>query len=379
MKRARILVVDDEPGMLRVAERILAPRHEVLCVASAAEALAVAAGEPPDLAILDIRMPEMDGFELMGRLRSACPEADFILMTGSATEPDRKLIRAIREEAFYFVQKPFDREVLETLVERCLALRRLARENRGHLARLEQDLAEARSFQQGLLPAPEARLDGLDLRFRYVPCAALGGDFCDYVSAGEGRTAVIVADVAGHGVSAAMLTGIVKSAFHAAAAQGHEPRAVAERVWGALASFGPERFVTLLCLRLSPEGGARRLEYVNGGHPAGLLWKASGGLVELPPTGPIVSPALPREFCRWEQRAERVARGDGVLLYTDGASEALSADDRFFGTERIAAALTGGPAAEDPLERILAAIRSHCGGRPLSDDLTLLSLRPASG
>ena len=77
----------------------------------------------PELAIVDIRMPDMDGFELMARLKGRFPALDVILMTGSVDDLDEKLVRAIRSPAFYFIQKPFDRDVLRTLVERCVELR----------------------------------------------------------------------------------------------------------------------------------------------------------------------------------------------------------------------------------------------------------------
>src|SRR5688572_21108221 len=122
-KRGRVLIVDDEPGMLRAAERVLASSHEVMTATRPSEAMALAAEFRPELAVCDIRMPEMDGFELAEALRAADPGIDVIFMTGSSTEPDAALVRAIRSQAFYFIQKPFDREVLLTLVDRCLELR----------------------------------------------------------------------------------------------------------------------------------------------------------------------------------------------------------------------------------------------------------------
>ena len=168
MSRARILVVDDEPAMLRSVARVLEGPYEVLCAQTPTGAIAAAPLFRPDLAILDIRMPEMDGFELMGRLKAIRPDLDLIVMTGSVTETDAKLIRSIREKAFYFIQKPFDREVLRTLVGRCLELRRLTEANRRHVARLEGELQEARTFQQSLLPPGESRLEGVTIAARYV-------------------------------------------------------------------------------------------------------------------------------------------------------------------------------------------------------------------
>ena len=125
-------------------------------------------------------MPDLDGFELMARLKARFPALDVILMTGSVDDLDEKLVRAIRSPAFYFIQKPFDREVLRTLVERCVELRWRREEHRQNLKRLETEMAEARAFQQSLLPAREAIVNRVAVCCRYTPCSALGGDLYDY-------------------------------------------------------------------------------------------------------------------------------------------------------------------------------------------------------
>jgi phosphoserine phosphatase RsbU/P len=254
MRRARILVVDDEPGMLRAVERVLSEYHHVVGTRLSREALAVANEFHPELAIVDIRMPDLDGFELMAQLKTRFPALDVILMTGSVDDLDEKLVRAIRSPAFYFIQKPFDREVLRTLVERCIELRCRREDHRQNLKRLETEMAEARAFQQSLLPNREAIVNRVAVHCRYTPCSALGGDLYDYAGAPIGRTALLIAEVSGHGVSAAMLTGIVKSAFHASHVDGFEPCAVVQRVSSGLAAFSPDRFVTLVAALISPLG-----------------------------------------------------------------------------------------------------------------------------
>src|SRR5262249_35390109 len=134
MNPSRILVVDDEPGLLRAVDRVLGGEHQLIGCRSSRDALSVAAEFSPDLAIVDIRMPDLDGFELMARLNTRFPDLDVILMTGSVDDRDEKLIRAIRSPAFFFIQKPFDREVLKTLVDRCLELRWRRQEHRRYLA-----------------------------------------------------------------------------------------------------------------------------------------------------------------------------------------------------------------------------------------------------
>ena len=179
MSESRILVVDDEPGMLRAVERVLGDTHHVLGTRSSKDAVSLAAEFVPELAIVDIRMPEVDGFELMSRLKSRLPHLDIILMTGSVDDLDEKLVRAIRSPAFYFIQKPFDREVLKTLVERCLELRWRREAHRRHLEQLE---TECRG--PGVSAEPAARMrspfNRLSVCCRYIPCSGVGGDLYDY-------------------------------------------------------------------------------------------------------------------------------------------------------------------------------------------------------
>jgi phosphoserine phosphatase RsbU/P len=368
-KPARILVVDDEVGMLRAVERVLGAMHKVVGSQSSAQSVALAREFKPHLVILDIRMPELDGFELMARLKADHPDVEIILMTGSIDDMDQKLIRAIRGRAFYFIQKPFDREVLQALVERCLELRWRREENRRHVARLERELAEARAFQLGLLPAKDVVTDHLAICCRYVPCWELGGDLYDYVSIGSGRTALIVADVVGHGVSAAMLTGVVKSAFRASDGDHYDPSAVVQRVRRNLAPFGAERFVTMIAAVVEDS----KLSYVNAGHPAGLVWNDNGKIERLETTGPMVSAAF--DGWTWERRSVPMPAGGRILLYTDGVSDALSGEHDL-GDEEIAAMIERHAAGGAPLlDALLAEVNVRFGGRPQPDDLTLLTAR----
>jgi sigma-B regulation protein RsbU (phosphoserine phosphatase) len=371
MRSARILVVDDEPGMLRAVERVLSEDHHVIGTRSSRDALSLAAEFNPDVAIIDIRMPDLDGFELLARLKARFPDLDVILMTGSVDDLDEKLVRAIRSPAFYFIQKPFDREVLKTLVERCIELRWRREDNRRHVVRLETEMAEARAFQQGMLPEREAVLNQLAISCRYTPYSGLGGDLYDYAAAGSGQTALLIADVSGHGVSAAMLTGIVKSAFHASHVDGFEPLAVVQRVWTGLSAFNTDRFVTLVAALVAPDG--RQLRYVNAGHPPIALWGRGRELAWLGSTGPLVTPVLPGST--WDVPIVPIDEGDQLLLYTDGISEVIEDADgcskaRF--NHAIERAPAGGALL---LDAILAEVQHDLAGRPQPDDLTLLTAR----
>lgn len=364
MSTARVLIVDDENGMLRSAERVLGRDYRVVTSRSPVEAIPLAKEFKPDLAILDIQMPGMDGFELMEKLREQDHGMDFILMTGSIHELDAKLIQAIRREAFYFLQKPFDREVLQTLVERCLKLRRLDLENRSHVSRMEKELAEARAFQQSLLPPEHARIGGVTVNARYIPYAELAGDFYDYALKSDSAT-LLVADVSGHGASAAMLTGVVKSAFHAANAEYYEPSAVVTRVSNGIRAFSHHHFVTMICIRIRQA----MLDFVNAGHPAGIVWGRDTNLRLLESTGALISPAFELD---WEQHSIPVQAGDRILLLSDGITD-VEGEAGTYGFDRIV-----GDAVNSPdngrvlLDRIVNNVRHFSGGRPFHDDLTMV-------
>ena len=369
MRVPRIVVVDDDLSMLRAIERVLKQDYDVIATAAPRDALKIADDFKPDLALLDIRMPDLDGFELMKELKNVRPHLDIILMTGSVHEIDGQLIRAIREKAFYFLQKPFDREVLQTLVQRCLELRKLNWENRSHVMRLQREISEARAFQQSMLPDEHGSIGSATVCARYLPCFELGGDLYDY-AAGPSAAAFLVADVSGHGASAAMLTGIVKSAFHSAGADGYRPLSVLDRVHNGIRAFGTDRFITMVCVRWSPREAT--LEYVNAGHPPAIFWGPDSAPALIPASGPLISSAFPNAGL-WKQETLKLSHEDRLLLFTDGILE-VESDAGFFGLERIMREISihrGG--GMELLNGILTAAHEFSAGRPLEDDCTLLT------
>jgi sigma-B regulation protein RsbU (phosphoserine phosphatase) len=365
MSPFRILVVDDDARMLRSVERVLSSEYTVSGTRLPAEAVEVAKAFKPDLAILDIQMPDLDGFQLMEHLQNIDPRIDVILMTGSIHEVDAKLIRAIRNNAFYFLQKPFDRGVLLTLIERCLELRRSNIQNRNYLQRIESELAEARAFQKSLLPAEHGRVGRVSISAQCVPCSELAGDFYDYVAAGP-DVVLLVADVSGHGVCSAMLTGVVKSAFRSAVAENYEPASVVERVSSGIRSFSAHHFVTLICARIRGD----TLHYVNAGHPPGILSGVEACSAALGATGPIISPSFSNFV--WEQHTLPIRKGSRIVLFTDGILETESESGEY-GLERLLEQVKNSPAEPRTLSQyILQDVRQFAGGRPIHDDLTLV-------
>jgi sigma-B regulation protein RsbU (phosphoserine phosphatase) len=201
-----------------------------------------------------------------------------------------------------------------------LELRELREQREQFLRRVERELEEARQFQLSLLPPTGMELPGLSIAARYLACNELAGDIYDYVEASAGAVAVLIADVVGHGTSAAMMTGVVKAAFRASHVDGFEPMAVVDRVKEGIRDFDPSRFVSLCCARIDLRRG--ELRYVNAGHPEPIIRSGTARPMLLDSTGPILSSALFDIPC--EQATAALGPGDSLLLDTDGVTESHS-------------------------------------------------------
>jgi sigma-B regulation protein RsbU (phosphoserine phosphatase) len=364
----RILVVDDDPGMRRAIERVLSPAYKLAAVAGATEALALLERREFDLALVDVRLKDGDGYSLCQAIRARRPETDVILITGSISEPDEKLFRSLEEGAFYFLFKPFDRRVLLALVERCLRLQRERDTKERYAQALADDLEKARLFQHSLLPRDPVAAEGWRAEGRLLSCDALGGDFY-LTQAVDGGLAVSVSDVVGHGVSAAMYSGMLRSTLDAARRRSAEPERVSRELLAGIDFFTGAACATLVYALLLPDG---RVRAFSAGHPP-LLWqRASGGIEQVGSTGLLLNHLFRNKPL--PARELSLASGDRLLVCTDGAFEARNPADQELGLDRLEAELaaTRGLAVGDALDALMGFVRAFCGGRPVMDDVTLV-------
>jgi phosphoserine phosphatase RsbU/P len=366
----RILVVDDEPAMLRTVSRILTPRYEVQGFSNGPQALESFRAAPFDLAIVDVRMPGMDGFELMREIKKLSPRTEVILVTGSVTDLDEKLIRSIEERAFYLITKPFSRPVLTSLVSWSLEMQRLEEERDHLIRRLTEDLERARRYQQALLPRGLPRSFGpLRVASAYLSCEAVGGDLFDVVPLPDDRLMLMVADVAGHGVAAALLTGMVKTSLGRSFQEGLDLASTARAVQETLMPLGQQRVVTLFVGIADTRH--RTLRYLNAGHPPALLWGGGRETRLLGATTPLLSYNIAMH--PEPEASVPFQPGDRLGLYSDGLYEVLDPSGNEFGRDRLLRSMAAktGP-IESAVEGLMRETAGHAAGRPPSDDLTLL-------
>jgi serine phosphatase RsbU (regulator of sigma subunit) len=265
------------------------------------------------------------------------------------------------------------RAALETLAtEAAVAIEnaRLYRETM-EKARMEQEMRIAAEIQQALLPKASRVGAYFRAAAASLPCRSIGGDFYDYVDMADGSLGFALGDVAGKGPPAALLSAMMQGIFAAQAATNDRPSQTITRVNLALYHRGIEsRFVTLMYGVLDPDG---RLVYTNAGHNPPLVI-GRGGVRRLERGGPIVGLF---EGASYEEETISLAPGDWLIVFSDGVSEALSADGDEYGEGRIISFVQQHAAMDPPrlLEAIFSDVREFARGAAQNDDITAMVLR----
>lgn len=243
---------------------------------------------------------------------------------------------------------------------------------------LKRDLELAHRVQQGLLPSTPPAVAGYDLFDFYEPAQHIGGDFFAYVPLVDGRIAVVLADVSGKGVSAALVMAALSSDVrYCLASEPDVARAVTQINGGFSRSGWDDRFATLIVAVLEPRSG--RVTIVNAGHLPALLRDRTGGVRAVGAEEAGLPLGVDREHAYGSCIVDLVA-GDALVLFTDGISEAMDVDHRCYGLERLERVLADSANnAEDIGRRILGDVERHTAGQARSDDICLVCIGRRGG
>ena len=392
---ASILVVDDTAANLQVLVGMLKDRgHKVRPVPSGKLALLAAKRDPPDLILLDINMPEMNGYEVCEHLKSDPSLAGVPVIFISALNEPLDKVKAFSTGGVDYLSKPFHLQELYARVETHLKLRRLQialEQSNQQLAaanaRMSRDLRAAAHIQELFLPQKNPQVLGVDFVWAYRPCDELAGDGLNVVGLGGGKMALYVFDVSGHGVASALLSVTLSRLLSSPAdpssilvrpgrvdgnAEVTPPAEVAAQL-NRLFPFeiASQQFTTLLYGILTVETGEFR--YVSAGHPGPVYLPANGAAVVLESDGsPIGIAAGP-----YEERSIILQGGDRLYLYSDGVTETMNLAGEQFGEDRfleVIAQRRSEPFAE-ALTAILKTISDWHGSRTSQDDLTILAMQ----
>ncbi|WP_243371288.1 SpoIIE family protein phosphatase [Geotalea sp. SG265] len=239
----------------------------------------------------------------------------------------------------------------------------------------EKEMQIARSIQLGLLPADPPRMDGIALAGICVPAREVGGDYFDYFPTGSDAVDLIIADVSGHNVGAALIMTEVRTFIHAEATTIRSPR----DIMNALNEFlyedltRAELFITMFYLNY--DAGLRKLSFANAGHNRPVVWRAASGECEyLDADGLILG--IKRKVA-FEQKQLLLQPGDVLLLYTDGIVETANNVGEFFGEDRLCRLLREYRhlSPQQIIDSLLRQVRAFAGNHAFVDDVSLMVMR----
>ncbi len=371
-----ILIVDDNPDNLRLLSQLLGDRgYRLRFVTNGEQALASANLAPPDLMLLDIRMPELDGYEVCRRLKANPATRDVAVIFISALDEVGDKVQAFTVGGADYVTKPFQFEEVLARVRTHLSLRHLQRDLQEANRRMERELELASRVQRSFLSRRAPPLPGWQISVSLVPARQTSGDFYDLISLPDGRLGLVIADVADKGMAAALLMAMSSALLRTYLAEHpREPAAVLYAVNQSLLEYNAlGLFVTAFLALLDPATG--RFVYANAGHNPAIWIKAGQARTSrlLARTGPAIGI---REESTWQEIALTLSPCDVLVLYTDGITEADDGKGEMFGMERLSEVIGANAASPAAViqKSILDRVHAFSRGGPPADDVALVVL-----
>ena len=378
-----ILAVDDTPENLDVVKGILASDYTVKAAINGPMALKIAEKQKPDLILLDVMMPGMDGHEVCQRLKSNPETRDIPVIFLTAMDQTRDEALGFSLGAADYIAKPVNPPILEARVKTHIALKESMDELhqaygiiKGQKDRMEEELNIGRDIQMSMLPLEfPAFPDRTEFSIHALlkPAREVGGDFYDFFFINQDEVCLVVGDVSGKGVPAALFMAVTKTMIKSRAMDDPSPASIVTRVNDEMSADNPSSmFVTLFIAFCNVRTGACR--FTNAGHNPPYIKRASGDLECLDQRhGPIIGAM---EGLAYKESQTSLSLGDQFLIFTDGVTEAMDTEGSLYSESRLEKLLNDScfNTAQDLVDNTLASVETFATGAEQADDITLLAL-----
>lgn len=377
-----ILFVDDEMNILNALVRELhdwAREHSFtpITALSAKEGLSLLEKNGTDTAVVvsDLKMPEMKGSDFLLEIKEKYPDIVSILLTGYSETPE--IIKAVKAGIFSYILKPWDSDYLISEISKAVDYWEMKAQNKAYHKQIQEELMWAGEMQRTILKPNLPRSENVEFRSSYRPVAGLycGGDYYDVILLGPERYLILIGDVAGHGVRAAFITGILKAVIYPEYVRGNISK-----------EFSPGNFLSWLNDRMNFElrstsnliitffAGVLNLKdmtlkYANAGHTHPLA-VMGGKVTELPVSGSGIGFA---SSIMYTEKTVDLISGDIINLYTDGLIELSSLGGH--GEVKLEAIMERVEYGADYHRRIMEAALDAGGAKDFSDDVTILTVK----
>jgi serine phosphatase RsbU (regulator of sigma subunit) len=397
---AKILVVDDSlTNRLVLDNYVKALGHKPVQAVDGVAALEQVRKEAPDLVLLDIIMPKMDGYEVLSRLKSDEATRDIPVIMISGIDEMESVVRCIEQGAEDYLPRPINTTLLKARAGASLEKKRLRDGEKRKTIALAQALEQLQEatqtiqlevehiaeIQRSLLPLNLPAIQGLEIATSYATFDRAGGDLYDFVPMGNepgtgkpepaGPWGILVADASGHGPAAAVLTAIVNALLRSYPRKPLGPAEVVGHLNRHLAAKSLEgSFVTAFFGIYDPP--TRKLIYALAGHdpPLRKCAQQAGAIERLKEVDGLPLGVL--DDTDFGEHTVELAPGDALFVFTDGITEASGPSGGQFGVKGIQASLAGSVnSAKDVIDKVLAGLHAHEAGTRPHDDQTMVALK----
>jgi sigma-B regulation protein RsbU (phosphoserine phosphatase) len=384
-EQQKILVVDDERLNINVLVDLLKPDYKMMAAKNGEQALkAVRVANPPDLILLDIMMPEMDGYEVCRRLKAdeATRDIPVIFITAMGDTSDET--KGLEAGAVDYITKPISPPIVQARVKTHLALKRNMVELQkaykiieAQKERMENELNVAHEIQMSMVPQtfpPFPDRNEFSIHAALHPSREVGGDFYDFFFIDENRLCVCIGDVSGKGVPAALFMAVARTLIKARAIDDISTASILTRVNDELSRDNKAyMFVTIWFAILDVRTGT--LLYTNAGHNPPYIKQKNGDSKRMDNLhGPVIGaqPGL-----AYKEDSTRLAPQDILLMYTDGVTEARNREKEFFTEDQLVALLSSREyeSMEELVQSTVAEVKRFEDGAEQFDDITVLAVQ----
>lgn len=371
-----ILLVDDVKANITLLVAALKDDYKLRFALDGASALDFARRHKPDLILLDVMMPGMDGYEVCRRLKeNPKTRAIPVIFLTALNQADKKAA-GFEAGAVDYVTKPFEMAEVKARVKTHLSLKLARQSLQQRHDQMKRSLGLAMEVQQNLIPARDPDFDGLDIAGRIIYCDETGGDYYDYLPREEARQMdIVVGDVSEHGIPSALLMTSVRAFLRQRCAMLGN---LADVIGDVNRSFTHDvgdsgRFMTLFHLRI--DMAQKRFFWVRAGHDPALLFDPGQGAFTQ-----LAGPGLPLGVyadCRYEEGSHPITPGQILAIATDGLWETHNKERELFGKTRFKAVLSrlAHLKAGDIADGIIEAVRDFGHPMRFEDDVTLVVVK----
>lgn len=388
MKKSKILIVDDEPYNIDYLEQELESEDfELITANNGKEALEKVNADLPDIVLLDIMMPIMDGFEVLSRLKANAITNDIPVIIISADNNLNSVVKGILMGAEDYLPKPFEPVILHARISSVLEKKQLRDLQKLYIKSLEREFEIAREIQKGFLPDKLPKVAGWEIAAYFKAAREVAGDFYDAFQLPDGNILFLVGDVCGKGVGAALFMTLFRSLIRVTATTGFllcendqkilsSPELLQQIIsftnnYVADTHANADMFATVFIGLIDVNNG--RLTYINCGNEPPILLRDCQATFDLPSTGPVIG-VIPDAIYNVKEIV--LQQNDCLIAFTDGIPDAINENGESFRDSQMKQFNEIAHQSPDEfVKNIELAVTNFMGKADQFDDITLMVIK----